>query len=587
MATATTTPSRPRFRQDLVAEPVDDNGQRFIDVIDPDTGYEYRFYEVEYSLACAMDGERDVAGLARWAQEELGITPTSSELSSVIATLGDLGYLDSGLAAAGAQASAAAPPPVEDIELGLAGGGGSRPMESVPQVDDIPLAMGGGATERTPQPQAMRPAAGDFAPAGGGRPEMSKTPTGMALDVDLSADLPLAVADVKEAVRASKVMKAAELPPDLAAALEEPAPPRPVAPPIAVQPPPIEAVRPRVQTPPAVPIQPPPPVVEPPRPRAPTPPAVVAVEAPRPVIAPTKPPVSLPEPPKVRPVDPTAEPRGTSPVLIFLLVLVVLGAGGFAFWKFYWVPHHQTKASDTPAPTKPVATGSAGAGSAKAPDVPPPPPPPLSAQLAMSTPAPIDIQVEVSGSLASVGADGAVVAQGDEIARLGGADKLDNELKGAVKDVTRVQGDVDKLTAARAGATGSAATKLDAKIKDRMESLAKKQEDKAGIEAELAKLVIKAPAAGTLKTTTTKGKKVAANDVIATIQPDGQPTAVFTTRPGQSFAVDQELKLTIKSAPGENPVNLDCKVSEVAGEKLTVVCPVENPPASGTEVILP
>ena len=177
MATATT-PSRPRFRQDLVAEPIDENGQRFIDVIDPDTGYEYRFYEVEYSLACAMDGERDVAGLARWAQEELGITPSPSELSSVIATLGDLGYLDTAVAAAGA---AAVPPraPVEDVELGLGGGGERRPMEPVTQVEDIPLAMGGGATERTPVPAAaMRPSPGDFAPAGGGRPEMSKTPTG-------------------------------------------------------------------------------------------------------------------------------------------------------------------------------------------------------------------------------------------------------------------------------------------------------------------------------------------------------------------------------------------------------------------------
>jgi len=82
---------RPRFRTDLVAEMIEAEGQRFIDVIDPDTGDAFRFYEVEYSLACAMDGERDVAGLARWAQEELGITPSPTELSSVIATLGDLG----------------------------------------------------------------------------------------------------------------------------------------------------------------------------------------------------------------------------------------------------------------------------------------------------------------------------------------------------------------------------------------------------------------------------------------------------------------------------------------------------------------
>ena len=84
----------PRFRQDLVAEPIDDGGARFIDVMDPDSGNMFRFYEVEYSLACAMDGERDVAGIVQWAQEELGLTPTPAEVRTVIATLGDLGFID-------------------------------------------------------------------------------------------------------------------------------------------------------------------------------------------------------------------------------------------------------------------------------------------------------------------------------------------------------------------------------------------------------------------------------------------------------------------------------------------------------------
>src|SRR5512146_3325118 len=99
---------RPRFRNDLVAECIEAEGQRFIDVIDPDTGDAFRFYEVEYSLACAMDGERDVAGLVQWAKEELGIEPSRNELENVITTLGDLGYLDRSGAAAAAAASASA-----------------------------------------------------------------------------------------------------------------------------------------------------------------------------------------------------------------------------------------------------------------------------------------------------------------------------------------------------------------------------------------------------------------------------------------------------------------------------------------------
>ena len=83
--------SYPRFRTDLVAECIETDGQRFIDVIDPDTGDAFRFYEVEYSLACAMDGERDVAGLVQWAKEELGIEPSAAELQNVITTLGGQG----------------------------------------------------------------------------------------------------------------------------------------------------------------------------------------------------------------------------------------------------------------------------------------------------------------------------------------------------------------------------------------------------------------------------------------------------------------------------------------------------------------
>lgn len=121
-----TSHDRPRLREDLVAEAIEDRGARFIDIIDPDNGNSYRFYDVEYSLACAMDGERDIPGLVRWAQEELGLAPTAKELQTVIATLGDLGYLDSAAASAEAPAVSADP--------GLAAGvraGGAAPASGI------------------------------------------------------------------------------------------------------------------------------------------------------------------------------------------------------------------------------------------------------------------------------------------------------------------------------------------------------------------------------------------------------------------------------------------------------------------------
>src|SRR5215470_6538784 len=85
---------RPRFRSDLVAQPLEEEGVRYVDVTDPGSGQTFRFYDVEYSIACAMDGARDVDNLAEWTRAELGIEASNDELVSVINTLAELGYLE-------------------------------------------------------------------------------------------------------------------------------------------------------------------------------------------------------------------------------------------------------------------------------------------------------------------------------------------------------------------------------------------------------------------------------------------------------------------------------------------------------------
>ncbi|MBK9072178.1 MAG: hypothetical protein IPL79_14450 [Myxococcales bacterium] len=85
---------RPRLREDLLAEEIEDGGEQFVDLIDPDTGEATRLYFVEYSLACGMDGQRDLASLSAWAKQELGLTPSEAEVRAVIAALGQFGYLD-------------------------------------------------------------------------------------------------------------------------------------------------------------------------------------------------------------------------------------------------------------------------------------------------------------------------------------------------------------------------------------------------------------------------------------------------------------------------------------------------------------
>ena len=56
------THSKPRFRNDLVAQQLEEEGVQYVDVTDPNSGSTFRFYDVEYSIACGMNGERDGAG---------------------------------------------------------------------------------------------------------------------------------------------------------------------------------------------------------------------------------------------------------------------------------------------------------------------------------------------------------------------------------------------------------------------------------------------------------------------------------------------------------------------------------------------
>src|SRR5262245_17532920 len=91
---------KPRFRNDLVAQPLEEEGVRYVDVTDPESGATFRFYDIEYSIACAMDGDRDLPGLVEWTRGEFGIETSIDELRGVVSTLAELGYLEALAAAA-------------------------------------------------------------------------------------------------------------------------------------------------------------------------------------------------------------------------------------------------------------------------------------------------------------------------------------------------------------------------------------------------------------------------------------------------------------------------------------------------------
>jgi hypothetical protein len=563
----TQTATRPRFRQDLVAEPIEDEGQRFIDVIDPDTGAAFRFYEVEYSLACAMDGERDVGKLVAWAQEELGVTPTPTELLSVIATLGDLGYLDSGVPvdgvarepelAVGVVAARPSPPPSGiDVELGMPG-----PASRAPAIEPPAPRFDLGAAGATPaKPDPARTIAGlggdMLGPAGAKLPAPPPlAPVPQSMSEDLSDQMSIKVDDVKEAVRASKVMRSVDLPPDLQAALDSsdvpPAPELPRTPP-------------QIHTPP---------VVRPPQPSIQTP---TPVQTPRPHTQPhAQPQPKLPQPMPV----PESTGTGTSPILIVLLVLVILGGGAFALWKYVL---SKDDAPTTGKTTQPV--GSGGSAGTAAPQ-PPPPPPPITGTLTMATPPAVEVKATIGGPIDEIAEDGATVAIGDRIAKLGGADRYEGRLRTATFQVNRKTRDVAeaklRLEQAQKDGKQKEINARQAALEDNEESLAKYTEDKTKAESELAKYTLSAPVAGTIKLATSKGKRIRSDDVIATITPPSFPTVAFDLPETRKMIVDQPV--SVVASEGKK---LACTVTEVDGTKVSVRCPTDGAPPDGTKVTL-
>jgi multidrug resistance efflux pump len=282
------------------------------------------------------------------------------------------------------------------------------------------------------------------------------------------------------------------------------------------------------------------------------------------------------------PMPVAEEASRTSPILIVLLVLVILGGGAFALWKYVLSNKSDTTKTDVGEPTQPVGTGGS-AGSVVPP--PPPPPPAIVGELRMVAAPPVDVTAAVGGTIATIVEDGATVAIGDRIAKLGGAEKWENKLRTATFQVNRKTKDVSeaklRLEAAQKDGNQKEIGQRQVALEDNEESLAKYTEDKADAESELAKYTLSAPVAGAIKLATSKGKRVVANDVVAQIVTPAVPMVTFDLPSSRTLTVDQPVRLIT----GENNA-LACTVAEVEGQKATVKCPVDGAPPDGAKVTL-
>jgi hypothetical protein len=246
-----------------------------------------------------------------------------------------------------------------------------------------------------------------------------------SFSTDLAADMAISPADVKAAVRASQVMKAADVPPELAAELDEPR--RPAAQP-AKQP---EAKQPAKQP-------------EAKQPEAKQPEAKQPAKQPEAKRPETAKPIQMPT---ERPVLPSAPPaQGVSPVLLVLLALVILGAGGFLLWKFVFNKKPET-AQVTPTPT-PTPT-----------PMPPAPPPVETAKLAVEQAPPEEIKPTAAAQIATIVATDSSVKEGDAIAKLVGFKPSGDKVASLEKEIAIFEGQTGDAEKARDAATTDAARK--------------------------------------------------------------------------------------------------------------------------------
>jgi hypothetical protein len=625
--------TRPRFRTDLVAKPFDEAGQRFVDVTDPDSGKTFRFYEIEYSIACAMDGRRDLAGLVEWAQAELGVEPSPDELKTVISTLQDLGYLEQGarsgfaLGTAGAASDddegAEALASGDEFELGNAGKS-PLDMSDEERLDAPELTLGGSGNELVEMGPGELPAASDYddsptvikkssalrdstdelgPPSSPSieptavqpvlRPVRARStndeegPTNIPppvaefdeeVSVDLTDHMRIGAADVKEAVRQSKVIQAVEVPPELGRRLsarsvtgdeDESATTEHEAPRLA--PPPGPQLR--MQTSPVGSG------------------TAATTELPDQPAFVSEPLAGLPDDGTGR-VSATfhAErsgaveaPQPKSRLGLLLLILLLVGAGaGAAYYFLIYLPSQQ-EATVTPQPVTPQPVT----------PEPPPKPAPPSAKLAAAPVDPVPVTAAAEGEIKEILAAGAEVAENDVVAKLAGFETAQRKIDKAMSDAERYQKRIaaseEKKQKAEASSPGSGA-KYQKDIDADQQKVAAREKEIEAARQEMEPYVVRAPIAGKITTDRAVGQKVAAGDTVFSIELPPRLQARFTIETGDVPGKHDKVKVAVKSDESKAGT---CTVSEISeagaetkGREITVICPNAEPFADGAEVVL-
>jgi hypothetical protein len=583
-----------------VATPLEIGGSRFIDVTDPESEQTFRFYEVEYSVACAMDGNRDVEGLVRWSKQELGLEPSQDELEMVINTLSDLGYLtptgdlDDGdgleLGHAGPVGSSPHPAPAApDVELGSSGASAiAKPRPAPPDAADLELGSPGkSAPANAPGKVTMgwdsppvdpaefeRLIGSDLGPAGNAPsdsdlppppaaaappPVPSLTPSGRPdsdsdgptqipeaappddddddVSVDLSDHLSIGTDDVKEAVRQSKVMHAVEIPADLKAALDDDA----------ATPPEPKEPKPKAKTTPDAKTKP-------------------APKADRQVELPAKPvKVTDADEPKAAAASEAPQPAagGGGGMVIVLLLILALAAAGGGYWYFKIYKQDDTsRGSNKSGQT----SGDSGKGT------PAKPAGPATAKLAVADEDVVEVLAIDSGVIAMIAVEGDEVDEGAVVASLKGVESVERSLTRPRRKLAEYSAKLEEVK--QKGATDKLIAMYQAKV-----------DEKQGLvdegEAKLAALQMLAPMPGKVKPRVEAGDKVEKDDPVADVLGAPGLTATFPATKPYEIGADCQIARADEAAK-----TAPCKVDGLEGKTVTVRVSQDSGFAAGDVVVL-
>jgi hypothetical protein len=118
-----------RLKPGLAVTRVEDEGITYYDVLEPESGNSFRFYEHEFLLAQQLEPGRPLADISAWVRRELEVESRPEDVQVFIDKIKELGFLEAVAGLAAASGPAAAP-------FGTAGAAAAPAPAATPRHDE-------------------------------------------------------------------------------------------------------------------------------------------------------------------------------------------------------------------------------------------------------------------------------------------------------------------------------------------------------------------------------------------------------------------------------------------------------------------